>query len=167
MCVWCEGGTASLDGFSVETRPAARIAGWRWTGGHADAVSGALAPTLLRVRETILEEQAFAPGPVVVLTLAGEGDRVECFAGARLADGAEAPKGLEEFPVGAGEHALFNHHRSEGDVIERYAALLERVRAEGLARDTSRFRHREEYPLHADFARPETVRLMVPILIGH
>lgn len=100
------------------------------------------------------------------MTLAGQGDEVRCFAGARLADGAAAPSGLEEFAVAGADYAVASHHRSDGEVLDRYAAMLDWVRTERLARDRSGFQHREEYPLHADFARPETVRLMVPVRLA-
>ena len=163
MCRWCEGPAFGLDGFGIERREDATLAGTFWRGSHADAVAGGLAATLVRLRERILEEAAFAPGPVVVVTLAGQGDEVRCFAGARLANGAAAPSGTEEFAVAAADYAVANHHRPDGEVLGRYAAMLDWIRTERLAHDRSHLQHREEYPLHADFARPETVRLMVPI----
>lgn len=167
MCRWCEGPAFGLDGFGIERREDARLAGLRWTGSHADAVAGGLAEALTRLRERILEEQAFAPGPVVVLTLPGEGDEVRCFAGAKLARDAAAPAGLEEFAVEGADYAVASHHRSDGEVLDRYAAMLDWIRAERLSRDRSRWQHREEYPLHADFSRPEKVRLMVPVKLEH
>lgn len=164
MCRWCEGPAFGLDGFGIERRGDARLAGLPWTGSHAEAVAGGLAATLMRLRERIVEEQAFAPGPVVVVTLAGQGDEVRCFAGARLAEGVAPPSGMEEFPVAAADYAVANHHRADGEVLDCYAAMLDWIRTERLARDRSHLQHREEYPLHADFARPETVRLMVPVL---
>jgi predicted transcriptional regulator YdeE len=167
MCIWCERAAPSPDGYTIDARRDARLAGWRWSGSHADAVSGGLAAMLERLRGRVVEEQAFAPGPVVVLTLPGPGDRIACFCGAGLADGAAAPAGLEELAVPAGDYARVHHNRSQGDAIDRYADLLGWMRAERLARDTSRWQHREEYPLHANFARPEVVRLMVPVALGH
>ncbi|SMH47835.1 GyrI-like domain-containing protein [Mesorhizobium australicum] len=164
MCVWCEGAATGLDGFAIETRGQARLAGRWWQGTHADAVAGGLREVLAALRERILEEPAFAPGPVVVVTLAGQGDDVRCFAGARLEDGASLPDGLEEFLVPACDYASALHRATEGEVIDRYAAMLDWMRAERLSRDCSQIQHREEYPLHADFARPEAVRLMVPIV---
>lgn len=167
MCRWCDGGAASLDGFGVELRPAARLGGSTWSGSHADAVAGGLADALARLRGRVVEDAAFAPGPVVVVTLEGQGDRVTCFVGARLADVAPAPAGLEELAVPAADYAVVNHHRSDGEAIDRYAAMLDWIRAEGLVRDRSAWQHREEYPLHANFARPESVRLMVPVKAPH
>jgi predicted transcriptional regulator YdeE len=163
MCRWCEGVAVGLEGFAIERREDARLAGIVWQGSHAEAVAGGLAGALARLRERILEEQAFAPGPLVAVTLAGQGDEVRCFAGGRLAEGAAAPAGLEEFAVAASDYAVANHHRADGEVLDRYAAMLDWIRAERLSRDRSHWQHREEYPLHADFARPEAVRLMVPV----
>lgn len=163
MCRWCEGAALGLDGFAVERREDARLAGIAWQGSHADAVAGGLAEALTRLRERIVEEQSFAPGPLVVVTLAGQGDEVRCFAGGRLAEGAVPPSGLETLAVAASDYAVANHHRAEGEVLDRYAAMLDWIRAERLTRDRSNWQHREEYPLHADFARPEAVRLMVPV----
>lgn len=163
MCRWCEGGALRLDGFALERREDARLAGIVWQGSHAEAVAGGLAEALTRLRERVVEEQAFAPGPLVVLTLPGQGDEVRCIAGARLAEDQAAPAGLEEFAVAASDYAVANHHRADGEVLERYAGMLDWIRAERLTRDRSQWQHREEYPLHADFAHPEAVRLMVPV----
>ncbi len=162
MCVWCEG-AAALGGFAIERRAEARLAGLRWSGSHAEAVAGVLAGSMRLVRERIVEEQAFVPGPVVVVTLPGAGDRVECFSGGALAKDEAAPDGLDLLSVPASDYAVVNHHRADGDVIDRYGALVGWIRETGLKRDASRMQHREEYPLHADFSRPETVRLMVPV----
>lgn len=167
MCRWCEGPVLGLDGFGIERREDARLAGLRWTGSHADAVAGGLAEALTRLRGRILEEAAFAPGPVVVVTLAGQGDEVRCFAGAKLTQDASTPAGLEEFAVEGADYAVASHHRSDGEVLDRYAAMLDWFRAERLIRDRSEIQHREEYPLHADFWRPETIRLMVPVKLDH
>ncbi len=167
MCVWCEGAATGLDGFAIEARKEARLAGQHWEGTHADAVAGGMRDVLVALRERILEDPAFAAGPVVVMTLAdpgsGQGDNVRCFAGARLEGGASLPHGLEEFLAPAFDYASALHRATEGEVIDRYAAMLDWMRAERLARDRSQIQHREEYPLHADFARPEALRLMVPI----
>lgn len=162
MCVWCEG-AAALGGFAIESRAEARLAGLRWSGSHAEAVAGGLAGSMRRVRDRMVEEQAFVVGPVVAVTLPGRGDHVLCFSGGALARDEGIPDGLDAMSVPASDYAVVNHHRADGDVVDRYGALLGWMREMGLKRDASRFQHREEYPLHADFSRPETVRLMVPV----
>jgi len=162
MCRWCEGSAGSLEGFGVERRETARLAGRFWTGSHVDVIAGGLTEALCALRERVIEEQAFVAGPIAVVTLAGRGDDVRCFLGAELAEEAAAPVGLEALDIPAADYAACWRRAADGSVIDRYGDMLDWMRLHKVARDRSRWLHREEYPLHADFGRPDGLRLMVP-----
>ena len=140
-----------------------QLGGRFWSGSHADVVAGGLTGALGALREQVVEEQAFRAGPIVVVTLAGSGDDVRCFLGAELGPEEAAPSGLEALDIAAADYAACWHRAADGAVIDRYGDMLDWMRLHKVARDRSRWLHREEYPLHADFARPEGLRLMVPV----
>lgn len=164
MCRWCEGSVGSLDGFAIESREATRLGGRFWSGSHIEVVAGGLTGALGALRERVVEEQAFSAGPIVVVTLAGSGDDVRCFLGAELRPGEAAPDGLEALDLPMADYAACFHRLADGSVIDRYGDMLDWMRLHKVARDKARWLHREEYPLHADFGRPEGLRLMVPVV---
>jgi hypothetical protein len=164
MCRWCEGSVGSLEGFGVENRYAMRLGGRFWNGSHFDVVAGGLTGALGALRDRVVEEQAFSAGPIVVVTLAGSGDEVRCFLGAELGPEDAAPAGLEAFDLPSADYATCWHKMADGSVIDRYGDMLDWMRLHKVARDKARWLHREEYPLHADFGRPEGLRLMVPVV---
>jgi hypothetical protein len=164
MCRWCEGSVGSLEGFGVERREAARLAGRFWNGSHVDVIAGGLTEALVALRERVIEEPAFAAGPIVVATLAGSGDDVRCFLGAELAGAGITPSGLEALDIPLADYAACWHRAADGAVIDRYGDMLDWMRLHKVARDRQRWLHREEYPLHADFGKPDGLRLMVPVV---
>lgn len=163
MCRWCEAPSVGDDDFRVEHRSPARLACLNWQGGHADVVGGGLSVALGGLRERVLEEGAFAPGPLMVATLAGSGNAVRCLVGAPLVEGATAPDGLAEHSLPGASYVTCWHRKADGAVLDRYQRLLDWIRLERLERDRSSWQHAEEYLLHADFADPQALRLMVPV----
>ena len=141
-----------------------RLAGRFWAGSHIDVVAGGLIEALSALRGQVVEEPAFRAGPIIVATLAGDGDEVRCFLGAELVEEGAAPAGLEALDIVAADYAACWHRVADGAVIDRYGDMLDWMRLHKVVRDRSRWLHREEYPLHADFARPDGLRLMVPVV---
>ena len=161
MCDWCGAPAALLDGFSVVERPAHWLFGRLWEGTHSQAADGAIRPLLDEAKTVALSLSGLWVGPIAGISWNERADGFRYLVGV---EGAPETRGLQRVDLPHMRFATAWHDAGDGDVVDHYQHMLDWMEREGLRWDKTHMHHREEYPVHADFAAPPVLRLMVPVL---
>jgi len=161
MCELCADGARS-HAVSISYRPGQRLGGLRWSGGFADAASGALREVIGAVRDFSATRDALWKSPIVALSKSVE-DRLDYFAGISCENHETLPAGFTSLDVPEMAVASSWHGPEDGEVVEHYGRMDEWLRGSGYRRLYTPFDQREEYPHDVDLDGPPALRLLLPI----
>lgn len=162
MCDRC--GLPGSHGIGLSERPAHRLAGRFWEGGHAEAADGAIRPLIEEMKSVSAGRSGLWRSPIVGLTWNDRPDGFRYFVGIAVDDGEESPPGFDVLQLPEMTFASSWHGPEDGGVVQHYLGMIEWIADMGMKRNATQFHQREEYPPDVDLAGPPALRLMIPVV---